>query len=168
MAKKLVTEYTFVPYDPTTLTGGTVTIKDNIAGNRILLITNITDNEILYNFSDPTKGFNPPSATETGCDFNKAAEETVITLAADTSTMDASDILQVFVESEAATFEPSETLIDPVSKLRVSNPETMIDTDFEYGPQATKWETLQLVNNIPSTYSATSDTTIPYYHLLMA
>ncbi len=162
MAKKLVTEYTFVPYDPTTLTGGTVTIKDNIAGNRILLITNITDNEILYNFSDPTKGFNPPSATETGCDFNKAAEETVITLAADTSTMDASDILQVFVESEAATFEPSETLIDPVSKLRVSNPETMIDTDFEYGPQATKWETLQLVNNIPSTYSATSDTTIPF------
>ena len=41
MAKKLVTDYTFVPYDPTTLTGGTVTIKDNIQGNRILLITNI-------------------------------------------------------------------------------------------------------------------------------
>jgi len=38
----------------------------------------------------------------------------------------------------------------------------MIDTDFEYGPQATKWETLQLVNNIPSTYSGTQDTTIPY------
>ena len=61
-----------------------------------------------------------------------------------------------------AAFEPSETFVDPVSKLRVSNPETMIDTDFEYGPQATKWETLQLVNNIPSTYSATSDTTIPF------
>ena len=162
MAKKLVSDYSFVPYDPTTLTGGTVTIKDNISGNRILLITNITDNEILYNFSDPTKGFNPPSAADTGCDFNQTAEETVISLAADTSTMDSGDILQIFIESEAATFEPSETLIDPVSKLRVSNPETMIDTDFEYGPQATKWETLQLVNNIPSTYSATSDTTIPF------
>ena len=76
--------------------------------------------------------------------------------------MDRDDKLQVFIEDKAATFEPSETFVDPVSKLRVSNPETMIDTDFEYGPQATKWETLQLVNNIPSTYSATSDTTIPF------
>ena len=161
MAKKLVSDYTFVPYDPVTLTGGTVTIKDNVQGERILLITNVTDNVILYNFSDPTKGF-LPSANKTGCDFNQDFEETVITLATDTSTMDTADQLQIFVESEAAEFEPSETLLDPVSKLRVSNPETMIDTDFEYGPQATKWETLQLVNNIPSTYSATSDTTIPY------
>ena len=161
MAKKLISDNTFTPYDPNTLTGGTVAIKDNIAGQKILLITNVTDNEILYNFSDPTKGF-LPSGNNTGCDYNKDYEETVITLATDTSTMATTDVLQIFVESEAAEFEPSETLIDPVSKLRVSNPETMIDTDFEYGPQATKWETLQLVNNIPSTYSATSDTTIPF------
>ena len=77
--------------------------------------------------------------------------------------MERDDQLQIFVEHDATTFEPSETFVDPVSKLRVSNPETMIDTDFEYGPQATKWETLQLVNNIPSTYSATSDTTIPFH-----
>ena len=161
MAKKLISDYTFVPYDNVTLTGGTVSIKDNISGERILLITNVTDNEILYNFSDPTKGFQT-AANQTGCDYNEDFEETVITLAADTSTMSGTDKLQIFVESDYMAFEPSETLIDPVSKMRVSNPETMIDTDFEYGPQATKWETLQLVNNIPSTYSATSDTTIPY------
>ena len=57
MAKKLVTDYTFVPYDPNTLSGGTVTIKDNVTGEKLLLITNVTRNEILYNFSDPTKGF---------------------------------------------------------------------------------------------------------------
>ncbi len=161
MAKKLVTDYTFVPYDPNTLTGGTVTIKDNIIGERLLLITNITNNEILYNFSDPTKGLQG-TVNGDGCDYNSEFEETVITLATDTSTMNDTDELQIFVENYYATFEPSETFVDPVSKLRVSNPETMIDTDFEYGPQATKWETLQLVNNIPSTYSATSDTTIPY------
>ena len=161
MAKKLVSDYEFVPYDPNTLTGGTVTIKDNIQGEKLLLITNVTDNVILYNFSDPTKGFSP-TATTTGCDYNQDFEKTIITLATDTSTMSATDQLQIFVEHDATTFEPSETFVDPVSKLRVSNPETMIDTDFEYGPQATKWETLQLVNNIPSTYSATSDTTIPY------
>ena len=77
----------------------------------------------------------------TGCDYDQNQETTTITLAVDTSAMDRDDLLQIFVESKAATFEPSETFVDPVSKLRVSNPETMIDTDFEYGPQATKWET---------------------------
>jgi hypothetical protein len=51
-------------------------------------------------------------------------------------------------------------LIDPVTKLRVSNPETLIDTDFEYGLQPTKWETLELINNTPSFFSKSGDTTI--------
>ena len=46
-------------------------------------------------------------------------------------------------------------------KFRVSNPENLIDTDFEYGLQASKWETLELVNNIPSVYSRDSNTSIP-------
>lgn len=51
--------------------------------------------------------------------------------------------------------------IDPVTKLRVSNPENLIDTDFEYGLQPTKWETLELINNTPSFFSKSGDTTIP-------
>ncbi len=51
--------------------------------------------------------------------------------------------------------------IDPVTKLRVSQPETMIDTDFEYGLQPTKWETVELINNTPSFFSKGGDTTIP-------
>jgi hypothetical protein len=51
-------------------------------------------------------------------------------------------------------------LIDPVSKLRVSNPENLIDTDFEYGLQPTKWETVELINNTPSFFSKSGDTTI--------
>jgi hypothetical protein len=51
--------------------------------------------------------------------------------------------------------------IDPVTKLRVSNPETLIDTDFEYGLQPTKWETVELINNTPSFFSKSGDTTIP-------
>jgi hypothetical protein len=52
-------------------------------------------------------------------------------------------------------------LIDPVTKLRVSEPQTMMDTDFEYGLQPTKWETVELINNTPSFFSASGDTTIP-------
>jgi hypothetical protein len=56
--------------------------------------------------------------------------------------------------------EPSETFVDPVSKFRVSNPENLIDTDFEYGLQSTKWETLQTVNNVPTLYSSGGDVPI--------
>jgi len=52
-------------------------------------------------------------------------------------------------------------LIDPVTKLRVSEPQTLIDTDFEYGLQPTKWETVELINNTPSFFSKSGDTTIP-------
>jgi hypothetical protein len=51
--------------------------------------------------------------------------------------------------------------IDPVTKLRVSTPENLIDTDFEYGLQPTKWETVELINNTPSFFSKSGDTTIP-------
>jgi hypothetical protein len=53
---------------------------------------------------------------------------------------------------------PSETLQDPVGKLRVSNPQALIDTDFEYSTQSTKWESLNLLNNRPSAFY---DVTIP-------
>ena len=39
------------------------------------------------------------------------------------------------------------TAYDPVDKLRVSQPQSLIDTDFEYGQQPSKWEQLDLENN---------------------
>lgn len=47
---------------------------------------------------------------------------------------------------------PSETLQDPVGKLRTSSPQALIDTDFEYSTQSTKWESLNLLNNRPSAF----------------
>jgi hypothetical protein len=41
---------------------------------------------------------------------------------------------------------------DPVDKLRVSQPQALIDTDFEYGTQPTKWESIALQNNRQSCY----------------
>jgi hypothetical protein len=57
-------------------------------------------------------------------------------------------------------FTPIDTFIDPVSKIRVSNPSNLIDTDFEYGLQPTKWETVELINNTPAFFSKSGDTTI--------
>ena len=41
---------------------------------------------------------------------------------------------------------------DPVGKMRISSPQSLIDTDFEYGQQPTKWESISLQNNRPSCY----------------
>jgi hypothetical protein len=45
---------------------------------------------------------------------------------------------------------------DPVNKLRVSEAQALIDTDFEYGMQISKWENLELINNRPFTHSSAS------------
>jgi hypothetical protein len=47
---------------------------------------------------------------------------------------------------------PAPSTTDPVQKFRTSNPQSLIDTDFEYGTQPTKWESISLQNNRPSVY----------------
>jgi hypothetical protein len=51
-------------------------------------------------------------------------------------------------------FTPTEVLYDPTNKLRVAQPQSLIDTDFEYGTQSSKWESLGLIDNRPFAYSA--------------
>lgn len=142
MGKSIVGNYTF------DASAGTVTIDRNVHEEKLLLITNVEDNIIIYNFSDSTKGLTSKS-------FNATTNQTTFTLQYDTSTMSDDDNLQVFIESEENTIFPDDTIIDPVSKFRVSNPNTLIDTDFEYGPQATKWESLESIRNIPSFFVKT-------------
>ena len=50
------------------------------------------------------------------------------------------------------TFTPAEVLYDPTNKLRTSQPQALIDTDFEYGVQNSKWESVGLINNRPFSY----------------
>jgi hypothetical protein len=49
-------------------------------------------------------------------------------------------------------FAPAPGQQDPVGKMRVSTPQALIDTDFEYGTQPTKWESIALQNNRQSVY----------------
>ena len=75
--------------------------------------------------------------------------------------MSDSDELQILADDGGDTkIDAGESLIDPVHKFRVSNPQNLIDTDFEYGLQPTKWETIELVDNIPSVYTRGSGVSI--------
>jgi hypothetical protein len=145
MAKKLVYDYTFTP------STNTIVLSGNVSKKRLLLITNVTDNIIIFNFAD----VNRKASSFT---YDNDAGETLIVLEYDCSEMSSTDTLQIFVEEDAVEFKPTPTYTDPVSKFRISQAQTLIDTDFEYGLQATKWETLEMVNNIPGFYSRSGDT----------
>lgn len=118
-----------------------------IRREQLLLITNVTSNTIIYNFSDTSLTASAYVLSNTGNN-----ESTVITLTKDTTSMSSSDKLAILVEETYQEVVPAETFMDPVGKNRVSTPQALIDTDFEYGVQSTKWETVALMNNRPSAF----------------
>jgi len=147
MAKKLVHNYTF------DASAQTIKIRGRYLTRALILITNVTDNIIIYNFADAQAG-------ATSVTYDSDADETTITLVYNTASMSDSDELQILLDEQETTIEPGESIVDPVHKMRVSNPENLIDTDFEYGLQPTKWETIELVSNIPSVYTRDSGVSI--------
>jgi len=76
--KKLVTDYTFNPAAKTVTLNSYTTIDIE----RLLLITNVTDNIVIYNFADATKG--------------GTVQSNIVTLIYNTVTMDAGDSLQIY------------------------------------------------------------------------
>jgi len=145
MAKHVILEsYTFAP-----LTGTIVITGKNIRREQLLLITNVTRGTVLYNFSDPALGV---SSYSNAIDTVTGQETTTLIVSYATSSMSASDKLSILVEETYHEIIPSEVMRDPVDKLRVSEPQALIDTDFEYGTQPTKWETINLLNNRPSAF----------------
>jgi hypothetical protein len=158
MAKKLIRDYAFAPGAGGV---GTVKIPGRYTLDQLLLITNVTDNVILYSFGDTTfagttvtftaanDATNFPTITQRTDGF------TTITLAFGTATQSASDSLQIFVDESESTgviVRPWSFGTDAIERMRVSNPESLIDADFEYGLQPTKWAGYGTVRGYPSAY----------------
>jgi len=145
MAKHVILEsYTFTPSTRTVTVSG-----KNIRREQLLLITNTTSGTVIYNFSDPAlqaTSFTNSSNTVSGL------ETTTIVLAFATGSMNSTDKLSILTEETYQEITPNEVLRDPVDKMRVSTPQALIDTDFEYGPQPTKWESINLLNNRPGAF----------------
>jgi len=159
MARKAILEtgYTFTP------STNTIIIPRVIPRERLILITNVTTNQVIYNFSDLNLKAN--TYTVDGSNYRQGVSidedtkiqtsngaKTTVVLNYNTSGMSSTDKLQIIIDEYDEKFSPSESFQDPVSKLRVSNPQSLIDTDFEYSVQPSKWETLSLVQNYPSFY----------------
>jgi hypothetical protein len=152
LAKRIVASYYEVD-----AANDTIVIPSFVKKEEIYLITDVDTGTIIVNFSDP-------ELTIATWAFNEVTEKTTITTTADLSVLGVSDSskLQIIVEEPFQEIEVADSLLDPVHKIRVSTPQNLIDTDFEYGLQPTKWETLELSNNIPSFYVADGDAAIAY------
>ena len=145
MAKKLLHSSKIV----VERSSNTIILQDVIPLENLLLITNVNTNTVVYQFNDSNLG---GTMSVSGRDGTSSL--TLTYDIANDADMSDSDSYQIFYDAKEIQIEPSETFVDPVSKFRVSNPENLIDTDFEYGLQSTKWETLQTVNNVPTLYAS--------------
>jgi len=138
MAKRVILEaYTFTPSTNTIVTTG-----KTIRQEQLLLITNVTRNTVIYNFSDPTLIGTVTNSINT----TTGQETTTIVVNYNTTSMSSSDRISIVVEETYYELMPAEVMRDPVDKLRVSTPQALIDTDFEYGVQPTKWDSTCMIN----------------------
>jgi hypothetical protein len=151
---------------PVKVTGvSTVRLLGNYTSSELLLITDTFNNEIIYNFADPafpiTIEQKQGRSSGNGLllddlDFPTWWQITdaisTIYLTKDTSSMNATDDLQIFVEEPYQTIRPWEFGTDAIERMRVAAPQAMLDADFEYGLQPTKWQALGLIRGYPSIY----------------
>lgn len=85
--KKLIQSYSFDASNKTI----TLNELDNVEIEQLLIITNVTDGIIIYNFADSLK--------------NATINSNVINLEYDTTSMDDSDNLQIFIDVQNADFD---------------------------------------------------------------
>jgi hypothetical protein len=156
MSKKQITQYAYTPGAST----ATVRIPGRWKLDKLLLITNVTRNEIIYNFASTT--YAGTTATFTAADdatnFPSITQRedgyTTFVMPISTTAHSSADSLQIFVQDteKHVQTKPWDFGTDAIERMRVSNPESLIDADFEYGLQPTKWAGYGTVRGYPSTY----------------
>ena len=122
----------------------------------LLLITNSSRNIIMYNFADDSLAAEVTYSEDYDSSFPGALygadKITTITFDIDTSAMMVTDNIQIFVESKEQIVRLNSIGTDAMERQKVGIPQSMLDADFEYGLQPTKWQAIALMRNYPSIY----------------
>jgi len=143
---------------------GRIEVLGKIELEDILLISNVTDNVVIYNFAEPTKGgtveFNEGNSTAYPNALQVNNGTTIIRFKFDTSNMSSTDSVQIFLENTELKVRPYDFGTDAIERMRVAQPQAMLDADFEYGLQPTKWQAIGTQRGYPATYEVSS-TDIP-------
>lgn len=149
MARRTEHNYVFNKTDKT------IKVPGHVHLSSLLMVVNSVSGIIIYNFSDPAKGATQNYSAAYDTDFPTATDGvTTFTLDYDTTSMASEDDLAVYIDDQARGLKirPYDFGTDAIERMRVSNPQSLIDADFEYGLQSTKWQNLGLNRNIPSFY----------------
>jgi hypothetical protein len=154
MAKSQIRQYVFTPGG---VGLGTIEVPGKYDLSQFLVITNTTRNSIIYNFADPTYSgttvqFQRISDNNFPTSLDNFDGVTIITLQTDTSAMLAGDQLQILYEQPFQYVRSPEIGTDAFERQRVASPQSLLDADFEYGMQPTKWLTLSAQRGYPTAY----------------
>lgn len=151
MAKRKEERYVF------DASAGTVKIPGHVEFHDLLMIVNATRNTIIFNQFEPGKGgskthSHPPQGQD--ADFPYSVDGVcVFTLDFDTAGagMADADELSIYIDDElhGLKVKPWDFGTDAIERTRVSTPQSLIDADFEYGLQDTKWQNIGLNRNVP-------------------
>jgi len=121
-----------------------------------LLITNTTRNQIMFNFADSDSAAEVTYSEDYDSEFPGALygvdKITTITFDVDTSGMMVTDNIQIFVEGKEQAVRMNDAGRDAMERMKVGIPQSMLDADFEYGLQPTKWQAISMMRNYPSIY----------------
>ena len=153
MARQLVEKYVFTPGDANQ---GTVKFPGKCDATQLLLIANKTSQNNIYAIGDPTRSgtlvYDPDDDTTF---YSEQAGVTTVTLSYDTSSMLSTDKIAVYTDAPRQVgniIRPYAFGVDAIERMRVSNPQSLIDADFEYGLQTTKWQNYSDIRSIPGIY----------------
>lgn len=140
----------------------TVKVPGHIELHDLLLINNATRGIVIANQFEVGKKFtkthsHPELGTDPDFPWSIDGVCTFI-LEYDTTSMSDDDELTIYIDDErhGLKVRPFDFGTDAIERIRVSDPVSLIDADFEYGLQDTKWQSLGLNRNIPSFYELPS------------
>jgi hypothetical protein len=135
---------------------GRIEILGKISLADLLLITDVSTNTVIYNFSDPSKGGTVEFTAGNSIAYPNATTTnngvTVIRFTFNTEALLSTDTIQIFLESTELRVRPYDFGTDAIERMRVAAPQAMLDADFEYGLQPTKWQAIGMQRGYPATY----------------
>lgn len=150
MARLQLKNYVFTPGGAGS---GTIKVAGNYESADWLSVINATRGVVIHNFTDAALTGTAVWTNASSEDFpNTTTGYTTLTLIASTSGQSSTDSLAIFVETAEQIIRPWPFGTDAIERMRVSNPKSLIDADFEYGLQNTKWQSVGLNNEIPAIY----------------
>jgi hypothetical protein len=155
MARQLIEKYVFTPGGPNL---GTVKFPGKCELNQLLIISNKTQQLNIYALGDPTRGGSIVYDPDDESFFSEQQGASTVTLQFNTSEMSALDELAVYTDAPkhiGNIIRPYFFGVDAIERMRVSQPESLIDADFEYGLQPTKWQNYSDIRNFPAIFEKT-------------